>query len=376
MEVECKGKVYAVKKYHRMTSDAISSFEREHKLLTQIKHRNIVSCFGLSSLATDKSKVIVMPKMKNNLTKFLDESPCIHLAQKNKILLDIAEGLHHLHSQMPAIIHRDLTTSNVLLDSNGTAKISDFGNSRLVDMAAYLTRIPGTLDYMPPEALEGGKYNDKLDIFSFAHLSIYVVIKPRPHPLLGSNYKNAVGELIARTEVDRRQHYLDKVKSTIGGGENHPLYGLIIRCLQIEPSARPSSEHVIAALIGINRRTPPASVKKPLKSNILQNMVAIGPINLKFITPRDVSAGNSIAAHSNPVLRCLHNTPMPLSMVSVASSATGSLQHSISGKIIPINASTPKLMRTSIPKNVVLITSINLAYITPKDVPAIIGGLK
>jgi serine/threonine protein kinase len=304
--------------------------------------------------------------MKKNLTKFLDESPCIHLEQKNKILLDIAEGLHHLHSQTPAIIHRDLTTSNVLLDSNGTAKISDFGNSRLVDMAAYLTRIPGTLDYMPPEALEGGKYNNKLDIFSFGHLSIYVIIQQRPHPLLGSNYKNAVGELIARTEVDRRQRYLHEVKSTIGGGESHPLYGLIIRCLQIEPSARPSSVNVItslgAALIDINRRTPPASVAK---SNILKNVVAISPINLAFITPRDVSAGTCITEHSHslyrPTVRCLHNT----------SSATGSLQHSISGETIAINPSTfsisiPKPMRTSIPKNLVAITPINLAYITPK----------
>ncbi|CAI8019243.1 Receptor-type tyrosine-protein phosphatase alpha [Geodia barretti] len=85
-------------------------------------------------------------------------------------------GLQHLHQQKPAIIHRDLTANNVLL-KNGVAKIGDFGNSRIVDLKTSepLTTRPGTIDYMPPEAMEGGLYNEKLDIFSYSHLVIHEV---------------------------------------------------------------------------------------------------------------------------------------------------------------------------------------------------------
>ena len=382
MEVECKGKVYAAKKCHRVSSVAISKnvdLRKEHKILTQIKHPNIVSRFGLSNLATDKSIVIVMPRMEKNLTKFLDECPGIHLIRKNTILFDIAKGLHHLHSQRPAIIHRDLTTGNVLLDSNGTAKISDFGNSRMVDVMAtpeLLTTHPGTLDYMPPEALAGGEYNDRLDMFSFGHLSIYAIIQRRPHPLLSSSYKNRAGYLIARTEVERRQDYLNEVKSILEGGDKHPLYRLIIKCLQLEPSARPSSKDALNSVIKSitkeveNRCTVPTTVPKPRKSSIPKNVVAITPINLAFITPRDISAvaSRSLSSHKLTV-RHLRDTPStrPSSRDDLVSVAPGSLQRSVLKKMpfLPISA------KTSIPKNVVAITPINLAFITPRDISAV-----
>ena len=380
MEVECKGKVYAAKKYHRVSSVAISKnvdLRKEHKILTQIKHPNIVSCFGLSNLATDKSTVIVMPRMEKNLTKFLDECPGIHLIRKNTILFDIAKGLHHLHSQTPAIIHRDLTTGNVLLDSNETAKISDFGNSRMVDIMAtpeLLTTHPGTLDYMPPEALAGGEYNDRLDMFSFGHLSIYAITQRRPHPLLSSSYKNRAGYLIARTEVERRQDYLNEVKSILEGGDKHPLYRLIIKCLQLEPSARSSSKDALNSVIKSitkeveNRCTVPTTVPKPRKSSIPKNVT---PINLAVITPRDVSAVASRSLSSYKLtVRCLHNNPSTRPSTSsrddLVSVAPGSLQRSVMPSINPL----PFSAKTSLPKKVVAIKPINLVFVTPGDLSA------
>ena len=318
LEVEYRGRKYAAKKYHRMPSAEISksaALKTEHKLLTRIKHQNIVSCFGVSNLTTDRSTVIVMEKMDDTLTTLLKRSPGIFLERKVEILSDISKGLHHLHSQRPAIIHRDLTAGNVLLDSHGTAKISDFGNARMVNLAApesHLTSNPGTLDYMPPEALEGGKYDGKLDVFSFGHLAIYVILQCRPHPLLGPIYKDRAGKLTPRTEVQRRQDYLNQVKSMLEGGESHPLYQLIIRCLQMEPYMRPSSEDVSIKIVAAKPKkgstmvqifpTPaprdvlnsgtvqssPSSVKHLHdKSSVKpRNVLAIKPINFVFISPR------------------------------------------------------------------------------------------
>ena len=86
----------------------------------------------------------------------------------------------YLHSHKPnPVIHRDLSAKNVLLNASLEAKISDLGNSRMVrlqprQLARTLTKVPGTMDYMPPEALEDkAVYGCSLDVFSFGHLSLY-----------------------------------------------------------------------------------------------------------------------------------------------------------------------------------------------------------
>ena len=246
VEVEYKGKYYAAKKYRMSEAvNNLGAFSREHEILARIRHPNIVPYYGICKLASDKSTVIVMERMDKNLNIFLRDE--LKFDEKCQILHDIAKGLHHLHSQEPAIIHRDLTAGNVLLTSNGVAKISDFGNSRMVDLFAtpeLLTSSPGTLDSMPPEALEGGEYDDKLDIFSYGHLAIHIIIQRRPHPLLRPVY-TVGGKYVPRTEVERRQRYLGQVKSKLEGGGQNPLFILLIRCLQNEPHPRPTCKDIL-----------------------------------------------------------------------------------------------------------------------------------
>jgi serine/threonine protein kinase len=247
LEVEHEGNKYAAKRYTISEGFVLGTFGREHEILARIKHPNIVPYYGICTLASDKSTVIVMQKLHMDLNSFLNVNKNISLERKIQILNDIIRGLHHLHNQKPAILHRDLTAGNVLLHFNGTAKLCDFGNSRMVDLMAtpeILTCNPGTYNYMPPEALKGGEYNEKMDVFSFGHLSIHVIIQRRPHPLLRHTYTEA-GRLIPRTEVQRRQVYLEEVKSNLDGGDSHPLYSLIISCLEDELSQRPSAADIL-----------------------------------------------------------------------------------------------------------------------------------
>ena len=245
VEVKYKRTLLAAKKYR---SEVAKTLSREHEILSRIRHPNIVTCYGVCVLAPDNVTVLVMEKMRMNLSTFLEQEANVSLEQKSQILVGVACGLHHLHTQTPVIIHRDLTATNVLLDSKGCAKISNFGNAAIIgnDMPQLLSSAPGTLDYMPPEALEGNEYDEKLDIFSFGHLSIHVLIQHRPHPLLRATVRVS-GKFTSRTEVERRKEYLDDVKSKLDTGDQHPLYLLIISCLQDEPSQRLSCKDILSS---------------------------------------------------------------------------------------------------------------------------------
>ena len=248
VEVEYKGRIYAAKKYKHVEAEGQNSRAQEHEIMASIRHPNIVTYCGIRGLTGNDETVIVMEKMLMNLSKFLEDVN-ITLVKKFKILHNVAEGLHYLHTQNPAIIHGDLTATNILLNSRYVAKIGDFGNSRKVDLSSVapelLSSNPGTLDYMPPEALEGA-YNEKLDIFSFGHLSIYAMIQYRPHPLLRPT-KRERGKLIPRTEVERRCVYTQEVISKLGG-EEHSFFLIIIACLQDEPDNRPSCSEILEVL--------------------------------------------------------------------------------------------------------------------------------
>ena len=251
LEVEYKGEIYAAKKYDfdpQKLGFNLQAFSREHEILTRIRHKNVVSYYGICTLVegSAKSVVIVMERMEKALSTYLTEEKEISLPTKFRILHDIASGLHYLHSH--GIIHCDLTANNVLLH-DGVAKIGDFGNSRIVDLSklAPLTSQPGTIDYMPPEAMEGGYYDEKLDIFSYAHLGIYIFIQKSPHNLLAHNYREE-GKFIPRTEVERREKHLKKVKLQLRGGDRHPFYIMLTECLDNEAEERPGCKKVLECI--------------------------------------------------------------------------------------------------------------------------------
>ena len=244
IEVEYKGKTYAAKELH-----SVSEFSQEPEILAQIRHPNIVPYYGMYKLAPKNTPVLVMERMEMDLGAYLERNFNLTLAQKLKILRDIVQGLNHMHTHTPTIIHRDLTARNVLLTAEGTAKIGDFGNSQVIHINMALQGvtavIPGTLNYMPPEAFDCGEFNEKFDIFSLGHLGIYIMIQHAPHPLLPYNYTVTEGERCARTELERRQQYLEEVKRHLHGGETHPLYTMLVRCLSDEPEGRPSCANIL-----------------------------------------------------------------------------------------------------------------------------------
>ena len=216
-------------------------FRSECTLLRKLKHPNIVQFLGVYHDKVDD--VLVMEFMPMDLANCLDtftkQEYIIPLPVKLSILQDVTNGLRHLHSLAPPIIHRDLTAANILLTSDMRAKIADLGVSKVFDLKKMLkvrqmTIAPGTQAYMPPEALiPEPKYDVKLDVFSFGVLALYIANQEFPDPYEVPLTEDVVRQ--KRVQMSKRQHWIDRM------GEDHPLGPIVVQCLQDLPEARPTT---------------------------------------------------------------------------------------------------------------------------------------
>ena len=224
-------------------------------MMLQLQHTNIVQCKGVSLLVDQPLPVLLMERLKTSLHDYLlhQDHSNLPMERKVSILLDTASGLEYLHSRTPAIIHRDLTAKNVLLDSELRAKITDFGNSRIMDLdpestPETLTSLPGTLEYMPPEALGSNtSYDPSLDVFSFGHLSLFTITQTLVQPLLPPSYTDiTTGKLCARSEVKRREKSVRSAEQLLS--EIPSLVAVIKQCLHNNPAQRPRTAELITRL--------------------------------------------------------------------------------------------------------------------------------
>ena len=128
--------------------------------MADLRHKHIVQFLGLCFLEGSALPVLVMEQLDSSLDDLLEGAPGLPLALKRSLLTDVARGLFYLHTHNPPVVHRDLSARNILLTTSLVAKISDLGNARIVNLrpgqlARTLSRLPGTMVYMPPEAWAG-----------------------------------------------------------------------------------------------------------------------------------------------------------------------------------------------------------------------------
>ena len=246
-----KGKAYAAKKIKEHFVDTKDDYNKrsikEYLILSKLSHPNIVRYCALGILPNIPLHVLVMELMKTDLHHhLLDTSIDISFEMKKGFLNDVAKGLKFLHSNK--VWHRDLTAKNVLLDDRGTAKISDFGNSRVVNSdsgytQSTLTSTPGLNVYMPPEACQRNpKYSHLIDIFSFGHLGLFVLVQEFPNELLPQTGQDAEGKLIGYSDVERREKYFAKIPPN---HDTDQIVELVKKCLEYLPSKRPDIEDII-----------------------------------------------------------------------------------------------------------------------------------
>lgn len=226
IEMKYDGKKCAGKKIHdfliRDETDTytILRFEEECRLLSQLHHPNIVEFLGVYFSKHATVPILVMEFLPIDLSYCIEKEDRLPQEMKYSILYDVAQGFFYLHSQDPPIVHRDLSTNNVLLTTNMRAKISDLGVARILNMSplqiSYMTLTPGTIAYMPPEVMvQKPKYDTSIDVFSYGILMIHVFCGNWPIPQVGQ-IRCEGDTLIPVSEAQRREKFLMAV------GCDHP----------------------------------------------------------------------------------------------------------------------------------------------------------
>ena len=259
-ELEYMGLKCAGKKIHELLlkqgndSYIVRRFEEECRLLSQVRHPNIVQFLGVHFQHGVRIPILVMEYLPTNLTSCIEQYGILPKEIGYFVLHDVALGLCYLHSQTPPVIHRDLSSNNVLLASNMTAKISDLGVARILNLTplqvSRMTQTPGTPAYMPPEVMVANpKYDTSVDKFSYGILMIYMFSGRWPEPQVGPN-RMEEGRLIPVTEAERREVFLRTI------GNEHPLMDLILRLIKNDPHVRPHASEIVERLAAIVLQFP------------------------------------------------------------------------------------------------------------------------
>ena len=254
LELEYKGMKCAGKKIHDMLlvqgsstyTYPIMRFEKECLLLSQLQHPNIVKFLGVYFQDKSHAPILVMEYLPADLTSCIKKCGILPKETSYSILYDVAQGLNYLHNQYPPIIHRDLTSNNILLTSNMIAKISDLGVAKIVDKSplqvSHMTQTPGTPAYMPPEVMIANPtYDASVDEFSYGILMIHVLSGQWPEPQVEPNRVEG-NKLVPVSEADRRRNFIEMID------DSHPLMELLLRCISNNPQLRPHSGEIVNKL--------------------------------------------------------------------------------------------------------------------------------
>nr|XP_023920344.1 putative leucine-rich repeat receptor-like serine/threonine-protein kinase At2g19230 [Quercus suber]POF00384.1 putative leucine-rich repeat receptor-like serine/threonine-protein kinase [Quercus suber] len=179
----------AVKLLSASSKQGYKEFRAEAQLLMIVHHKNLVSLTGYCDEGENKALIyeyLANGNLKQDLS--VTNTNVLTWNQRLQIAMDAAHGLEYLHNGCkPSIIHRDLKTSNILLDENMQAKIADFGLSRAFateNDSHISTSLAGTLGYLDPESQASGNLNKKSDVYSFG-IILFELITGRPAIIRG-----------------------------------------------------------------------------------------------------------------------------------------------------------------------------------------------
>ncbi|CAL9015990.1 unnamed protein product, partial [Prunus brigantina] len=251
-------KVVAIKKSKICAPAQNEQFVNEVIVLSQINHRNVVRLLGCC-LETPMPLLVYEFIINGTLSEHIHNKCRESLLSwdlRLKIAAETAGALAYLHSSTSIpIIHRDVKTTNVLLDENYIAKVSDFGASRLIplDQAQITTLVQGTLGYLDPEYFHSNQLTEKSDVYSFgvvlAELLTSKVALSFARP---EAERNLASFFVCSVEEGRLNQILDEDIVNEGNIETlKKVADLANRCLRVKREERPTMKHVAMELEGM-----------------------------------------------------------------------------------------------------------------------------
>ncbi|XP_062196798.1 probable receptor-like protein kinase At1g80640 [Phragmites australis] len=248
--------VAAVKKLDCCRQEVEKEFENELDFLGKIRHPNVISVLGYC--IHEDIRLLVYELMQNGSLETQLHGPSRGSALswhiRLKIALDAARGLEHLHEHChPMIIHRDIKSSNILLDTNFNAKISDFG------LAIYGgdhnkddIKPSGTVGYVAPEYLLDGQLTEKSDVYAFGVVLLELLLGRKPVEMIGESHCQSIVSWAMPQITDRTKlpNIIDPViRKTMDLRHLYQVAAVAVLCVQPEPSYRPLIADVLHSLV-------------------------------------------------------------------------------------------------------------------------------
>ncbi|RWR95929.1 serine/threonine-protein kinase BRI1-like protein 2 [Cinnamomum micranthum f. kanehirae] len=266
------GSSVAIKKLIRLSCQGDREFMAEMETLGKIKHRNLVPLLGYCKVGEERLLVYEFMRfgsLEDMLHCKRKEGRILTWSERKKIARGAAKGLCFLHHNcIPHIIHRDMKSSNVLLDDEMEARVSDFGMARLIsalDTHLSVSTLAGTPGYVPPEYYQSFRCTAKGDVYSFGVVMLELLTGKRPTDKDDFGDTNLVGWVKMKVREGSGKEVIDPemlLKAAEGGdggggeggGEDEEeremmrYLEITLQCVDDFPSRRPSMLQVVAML--------------------------------------------------------------------------------------------------------------------------------
>ncbi|CAN6979963.1 unnamed protein product [Brassica rapa subsp. trilocularis] len=250
------GRTVAVKKSKVVDEDKLEEFINEVVILSQVNHRHVVKLLGCC-LETEVPVLVYEFIPNGNLFQHIHEESddyAMIWGVRLRIAVDIAGALSYLHSSACSpIYHRDVKSTNILLDEKYRAKVSDFGTSRsvTVDHTHWTTVISGTVGYVDPEYYGSSQYTDKSDVYSFGVVLVELITGEKPVITLSSSQeiKGLADHFRAAMKEDKFFDIMDaRIRDACKPEQVMAVANLARRCLNSKGKKRPYMREVFTEL--------------------------------------------------------------------------------------------------------------------------------